>query len=66
MDQGQMVAKIALQRMLSTKLPEFGLTEHYIAFANISADVISMEAYWICTKSRKRFTYEFLSFNYTV
>lgn len=35
MDQGQMVAKIALQRMLSTKLPKFGLTEHRIAFDNI-------------------------------
>lgn len=35
MNQGQMVAKIALQRMLSTKLPEFGLVEHCIAFANI-------------------------------
>lgn len=32
MDQGQMVAKIALLKMLSTKLPEFGLTEHYTAF----------------------------------
>lgn len=33
MDQGQMVGKIVLQTMLSTKLPEFGLSEHHIAFA---------------------------------
>lgn len=35
MDQGQMVAKIAHEGMLSTTLPEFGLSEHNVAFANI-------------------------------
>lgn len=34
MVQGQIVAKIA-KRMLSTKLPEFGVTEHYLTFASI-------------------------------